>query len=522
MSSDRLKSESNENGENSHLLVSRDNEDKSTADKGSNLITAFLLMILFQLGNRIFGRLQTYPMHNYPLFMNILSVSIYIPICFAYIIPMIRFGGSITKSQREIPKYKFAIMGMWDSVAGIMQTFAVNYISNASTIVLVQQSAIPISMVISKIALQASYSFSQYLGASIVLVGIIIVLIPTLFQAHSTDPTVENSSENFYQLLWIFVLVVSCVPMCLSSVYKEKALDETEIDVVYLNGWVAIFQFAFALPLCFPSAYVINVAFYDILPNMLNGFKCWMGVNSSIHDDCSTAPLFVTTYLCFNVVYNILIVVILKYGSANVLWMASTVIVPLSNIAFSLDFMPGHKPIRDLDMVGLVVIMLGLLFYRFTPQLLSLWKRLTGTAEAEGEMTEEERNAVLIGKQAERKQAKYVGLNQIEGIQSLFDTRIWKEQRKMLYRSPAQIRGNLHFKLGIPPSPHIGMSPMRKATGGSSRNYIPSPSIQLARTKQNNSNGNSYNSIKALPDRIYRDGTSGKAKKDFPPRAVDV
>ncbi len=44
--------------------------------------------------------------------------------------------------------------------------------------------------------------------------------------------------------------------------------------------------------------------------------------------------------------------------------MASTVIVPLSNVAFSLDFMPGHKPLQKMDIVGLFVIMFGLILYR--------------------------------------------------------------------------------------------------------------------------------------------------------------
>lgn len=55
-----------------------------------------------------------------------------------------------------------ANMGAYDSLAGIMQTFAINFITNASTIVLVQQSAIPISMAISKYALNAKYTTAQY------------------------------------------------------------------------------------------------------------------------------------------------------------------------------------------------------------------------------------------------------------------------------------------------------------------------------------------------------------------------
>jgi hypothetical protein len=42
--------------------------------------------------------------------------------------------------------------------------------------------------------------------------------------------------------------------------------------------------------------------------------------------------------------YNILIILILKYGSANILWLAMTIMVPLGSMAFALPFVPGHKP----------------------------------------------------------------------------------------------------------------------------------------------------------------------------------
>jgi hypothetical protein len=314
-------------------------------DGSSTLVIAFFMMLFFQLGNRIFNRLSTFPMHNYPVFTNMMSCAIYIPICFAYIIPIVTYTDKISKEQQDIPKYKFAVMGLYDSVAGIMQTFATNYIMSSSTIVLVQQSAIPISMAISRVALKAEYTFYQYMGAGVVLCGIAVVLIPTLMHSPATttntdeplSTTAADESNTMFQLFWIAVMVLSCVPMCMSSVYKEKALGETEIDVVYLNGWVAVYQFLFSIPLCVPSAAVINMAVTDILPNLWGGFYCWLGINTIDAgnpqglppDDCSTAPVFYNLYLAFNIVFNILIVVILKHGSANIMWMASTVIVPL-------------------------------------------------------------------------------------------------------------------------------------------------------------------------------------------------
>ena len=49
-------------------------------------------------------------MHNYPLFMNMMSCVIYVPMSFAYIIPVQMFSNTITKEQTDIPKYKFAGM----------------------------------------------------------------------------------------------------------------------------------------------------------------------------------------------------------------------------------------------------------------------------------------------------------------------------------------------------------------------------------------------------------------------------
>lgn len=68
---------------------------------------------------------------------------------------------AITPAQRAIPKFKFAVMGLLDSIAGIMGVFAVNYINNAAMIVLLQQAAIPISMSISKFFLGAKYTVNQ-------------------------------------------------------------------------------------------------------------------------------------------------------------------------------------------------------------------------------------------------------------------------------------------------------------------------------------------------------------------------
>ena len=53
----------------------------------SGLAATFALFLISSLGNRLFQKLQTIPMYNYPITVNIVSTAVYVPVCFAYIIP---------------------------------------------------------------------------------------------------------------------------------------------------------------------------------------------------------------------------------------------------------------------------------------------------------------------------------------------------------------------------------------------------------------------------------------------------
>jgi hypothetical protein len=71
----------------------------------------------------------------------------------------------------------------------------------------------------------------------------------------------------------------------------------------------------------------------------------------------------------FNQFYNLLIILILKYGSANLLYLALTLMVPLGNVAFTLPFVPQHSSLKVTDIIGLIVICLGLGCYRFAAKI---------------------------------------------------------------------------------------------------------------------------------------------------------
>jgi len=142
------------------------------------------------------------------------------------------------------------------------------------------------------------------------------------------------------------------VPSVFSSVYKEKALGTVDIDVTYLNGWVAVFQVIVAIPLAIPGAWASGLTAGQLPQNLYDGMQCALGHSSTtvflsddpqddgytfdekIYHDCSLAPFYVLSYLIFNLALNILMVLVLKHGSASILALSSTVLVPLGNFAF--------------------------------------------------------------------------------------------------------------------------------------------------------------------------------------------
>lgn len=144
----------------------------------------------------------------------------------------------------------------------------------------------------------------------------------------------------------------------------------------------AVYQFIISFPLLIPTGFASGVAPADLPSNLLAGLKCYVGINTVVGgahpDDCSLGPIFVNVYILFNLAYNVLIILLIKYGSSNILWLCITLQVPIANLAFALPFMPNSTPVTWEDGVGLLVIMAGLIVYRFYTPLSKLLARMCG------------------------------------------------------------------------------------------------------------------------------------------------
>ena len=304
------------------------------------------------------------------------------------------FQNAITQEQLDMPKKPFIVMGALDCLATSMQVFASVYLPGP-LIVLLPQAAIPLSLILTRSMLKERYSWLQYMGAVVVLAGIGVIMEPVMTNRHApsfkceafsmeedcivcqaevhredclshrtsgeyplwaqrpneTDDAVTptdaicqwlpfNESTRDEELLifaWSFVMIASCVPMTISTIYKEAVMgDETEVDPVFINGWVAIYQFFFNLLLAVPAGYFFAppTKAWDLPASLWNGMKCYLGepsVHTGCHPDlmCSFhAAFFVNANLLTTVLYAIFMMYVIKYGSTSLLFLALTVMVP--------------------------------------------------------------------------------------------------------------------------------------------------------------------------------------------------
>ena len=294
------------------------------------LCLSFLLLLVSGTGTVVLMKLQAVPMYNYPNFLNIFCHMIFIPLCFFFFY-CFSFANKNSLTAPPIPqksssKWPFVIMGALDCLASTLQLFASIYVPG-NLLVLLPQAVIPCSMALSYSLLGERYHSRQYCGAVVVFLGLLVVLTPiwtfgrapdfyceamdydhdcTVCQTETTRPSclshlqpigdqgepahVQNTcqwlpyeqatkQDEEFTLGWSLLLLASAIPMTLSAMYKQTYV--TELDPVYLNGWVSVFQFLFALIVAVPAAWMTHVAPLDVPRNMWDGFWCFLGQGKS-------------------------------------------------------------------------------------------------------------------------------------------------------------------------------------------------------------------------------------------------
>jgi len=280
-------------------------------------------------------------------------------------------------------------------------------------------------------------------------------MLPQFF--HHTK--LSTSDDPIFNVIFLS----ACLPLAMSSIYKEFVFKSYDIDVNYLQYWVSLWQAIFGilmiplntLPMLGPNALKWDQLQYSLV----NGAKCLAGINTVVPphcgphtspvvqcDDCSGAFWPLAIYLIFNCNYNIFITLVIKHGSASLMYIIMTLRLPLLQIAFSLRFI--NDPPDELalsSLLGLITIIAGLGIYRWSTK---------AETPPEGE---EDVAVPFFGTQ-------------------MFPVPVRRKVMAHMRRSGTQIRSSLYSKLGVIHSPVTPYSP---------RNQRSTPNASLAKNQPN-------------------------------------
>jgi hypothetical protein len=94
------------------------------------------------------------------------------------------------------------------------------------------------------------------------------------------------------------------------------------------------------------------------------------GYDSMPGDACSSAWLMILLFVIFDILFNIFLLLVVKYGSAALMFACNTISLPLGDLMFTMPWIVGAAalPLNKFDLIGLAVIIVGLVLYRIKPE----------------------------------------------------------------------------------------------------------------------------------------------------------
>lgn len=300
----------------------------------------------------------------YQVFLNQLIVAMFIIVFSGVVVYKLNKTDDISEEMRAFPKWKFALISICDTLAGILILIPARHV-NGDLMTLLLQGVVPATLFFSRVILKKHFHLLHYIGCLVIILGILLNTWPEINSAHG-DVT---GGSPWY----ILPLFLSCIPAALSGICAEIALKGQDMDIYYYQLWVAICQFCLSAVLS-PVSFLLQSPDKNIseLPqNIIDGVKCWVPGIDHVEPECDDGFSSVAIYLGLCIVFNIFISLVVKYGGAVTMMVALTMAVPLQYLVFAVKvpyFVPTSTPVGWLNIVGLVVTVVGLVGYHWAKE----------------------------------------------------------------------------------------------------------------------------------------------------------
>jgi len=335
------------------------------------LFVLVLFVVAFGGLNKVGGKAVTVPMNEYSFFLAIFNAIVYVLLYYAILLARTGLGIVPKEQLKDVwrkhmyppdlnciskigPWKYFLLTGLLDGLGIILQLIASPYLAGP-IIALLSQSNILFSMIISSLILAKKYTFWEIWSVLVLYFGVTITLIPQF-------SGLEKPSL-YYSLIMGFV----ALPQAISVTVKELLFRSHDFDLFVVNSHGSLFQLI-TFPIYLPLAIIFNQTRGQPLNEyIVNGFNCFVGKTPpGSKFDCSPDPYPYIIYIGINLVYNLLLLLLVKRASAVLSFMTIQAVLPVSVILF---YIPWPLLVAEVystwTIVGLVIIIGALGLYQF-------------------------------------------------------------------------------------------------------------------------------------------------------------
>jgi len=320
------------------------------------------------------------------------KVDSYFVVSFASLLFVIIFGlgtlylivfkpGTIGETERKFPQTLLAQVGIFDGMNGIIVVFACSGTRTAPYLqAILGNFIIPLTILIRYIMLRKRPTLRKFICGILVVVGLFICLLPSIFPSMSHDSSGgPDGATGIGKVLWPICFMLGFVPAALMNVIQEKSLKlQTRgagngVNIIYFLFTTSVYQLL-----------TVGLLFWtDIIPQFgyvknINDFgrSYWFGLRC-FFGGANCSPATGMRGMAFIAMY-----IMSYYGAANLLryaegatWLAIVIslVTPLAFLFWTLFEESPFKwhPVAHVgtwcSIFGLALMIPAIYFYNTGP-----------------------------------------------------------------------------------------------------------------------------------------------------------
>jgi drug/metabolite transporter (DMT)-like permease len=282
-----------------------------------------------------------------------------------WVLSIRRRTGSVSTEMMNIPNRhmsRFLSIGFVEAAGSLMGFYAAAQLPGILLPILAQ-TAILWQVVLAKVVLKKKLGWSQLIGVALVGMGVVAAAWPS---SGKLSASILSGVDPKY--VWLFIL--SMLFPAFDTVLKEQLfassrrdLGGENVDLFVVNSFGSLSQGLFILA-AFPMLTSMAGLSIQQLPGYLyQGWQAFTGTLPGIA--AQGAPLLPLSYILMNLLFNVAALNLVRSAGNVTMCLTMSAIVPITLFAFTLPLphLPPPPVLGSTFILGVMVMVLGLLFY---------------------------------------------------------------------------------------------------------------------------------------------------------------